>query len=741
MFRYFLCIVLFFLLPLPDAFSQIVNPRAGQFEPSKDPVRIRADRVTYDKAIDRYIAEGNVEIWQGNRRLTADFVTLDSKSDEAEAIGHVVIVQGTDVLQGERMKIDLETNLGIIIQGTLFLRRQHYYLRGEEIERVGEDTYLIRNGSFTTCDGDVPAWRFTGREALVTFEEYATVQWATFQIKNIPIFYLPYLVVPVKTERQSGFLIPRVGYSTTAGVLFDNAYFWAISKNTDATFYLDLESARGIGEGLEYRYVRTANSLGKFYGYHISEMESYRNRRTEQLDRSPDRWILDFQHQEYFQPNLYANMRLREISDRQYFRDYSKRYEEQFQEQIYSFASLTKDWERMSLYGEARRTVDLRAEDKSTLQTYPVVNFSAIPRRVLGPVHLSADSLYAYYYQESGAPFQRLDINPRLSLPWRWKAFDLTPELGGRETLYLTDSGEQIHRTLWDFNLTGATEISRIYDTGSERIPKLKHLIRPELTYTYIPNVDQTNIPLPARNIPVPVTLDQSFGIMNLRRIYNYDFVIPQKNAFTLSVTQRLIGKIVNPKNPDAPASYHEYAYLRLSQSYDINETTRSLTSDADQRRPYGVTTAEVRIQVPYVSLYNLSSYDLNTQAFLSSYSSVGMNDKRGDSLSVGYSWESGQASSIIAGLPPGTPVGVGTNQVSAYATVRVLPSLDLTYGLQYSLVDNLLIDTRYGVIYRSQCWSVEFIYIQTPVIAGTPAENKFMLLFNLGGLTSIGLK
>ncbi|RPJ42349.1 MAG: LPS-assembly protein LptD, partial [Deltaproteobacteria bacterium] len=211
-----------------------------KFEAVREPVRIQADQVSYDHKDEAYVAEGKVEIFQGDRKLSADRVTLSGKTNEVEASGNVILVQGEDILRSERIKVDLDTSLGIIVRGTLFLKKQHFYLRGEEIERIGEGTYRIRKGSLTTCDGDWPDWRFTSREIVVTLEDYAAIEGATFEIKNVPVLYFPYLLFPVKAQRQSGFLFPRVTFSNLSGVELNNAFYWAISKNMDATFYLDL---------------------------------------------------------------------------------------------------------------------------------------------------------------------------------------------------------------------------------------------------------------------------------------------------------------------------------------------------------------------------------------------------------------------------------------------------------------------------------------------------------------------
>ena len=144
---------------------------ALKLESSAEPIRIQADQITYDQHQDTYTAEGKVEIFQGDQKLTADRVTLNSKTSEIEATGKVILVKGEDVLRSEKMTLNLDTNRGIIIRGSLFLKKQHFYLRGEEIERIGEETYRVRKGTLTSCDGDWPAWRLTSQEMVVTLQE------------------------------------------------------------------------------------------------------------------------------------------------------------------------------------------------------------------------------------------------------------------------------------------------------------------------------------------------------------------------------------------------------------------------------------------------------------------------------------------------------------------------------------------------------------------------------------------
>ncbi|MBP1713962.1 MAG: lptD [Deltaproteobacteria bacterium] len=696
----------FFLALLLTGFAADSDGQQVQvlkFDSVREPVRIQANEVSYDHKEEVYTAEGKVEIFQGDRKLSADRVTLSGKSNEVEATGNVILVQGEDVLRSERMKINLDTSLGIIVRGTLFLKKQHFYLRGEEIERIGEETFRIRKGSLTTCDGDWPAWRFTSREVVVTLEEYASIYGAKFEIKNVPVLYSPYLIFPVKTQRQSGFLIPRLTYSNLSGVEFNTAYYWAIAKNMDATVYLDLTSKKGIGEGLEYRYVRKEDSSGKFYAYHLRELESYREKRTDQLDRKPDRWEVDFQHEEYFDSSFFAKTRLRSLSDRQFLKDYGATYEDRSSEQAFSFVSLTKNWESTSLFGEARHSVDLRQEDKTTLQNYPVVNFTGLRKQLGGsPFYYSFHSAYGNFWREEGVSGNQADLHPRLSMPLRWGFLEVTPEAGVRETLYSVHNGDQdTHsRESWDFRTAAAAEMFRVFDTGSTTVPKLKHIIRPEISYSYLPDTNQHLIPFPYLSY--------------------YDPTMPKGNAITVAISQRLIGKI---SEGPGKSRYQELAYFKLSQTYDISEANRDLVPGSQPRRPFGAVTGELRgYWLQYVTAENITTYDPSRNRFLNSYSLISLSDGRGDSLTVEYSW--------IDGVQ---------DQINAWLRVRLHPSLDAIYGKRYSRREKQSLETSYGIQYRHQCWTVDLTYLETPDIAGTPAEKKFLLQLNLMGVTSIG--
>ena len=103
------------------------------------------------------------------------------------------------------------------------------------------------------------AGSWSSDSVTLTLEEHAFLKNAVLKVKGVPLFYLPVMYYPInKEDRATGFLIPTYGSSTIRGQTLSNAFFWAINRSQDATFYHDCYSKTGQGFGGEYRYVAGA---------------------------------------------------------------------------------------------------------------------------------------------------------------------------------------------------------------------------------------------------------------------------------------------------------------------------------------------------------------------------------------------------------------------------------------------------------------------------------------------------
>ena len=90
-----------------------------------------------------------------------------------------------------------------------------------EVQAVKQVDLSFEEGTFTTCrcpeEGRNP-WEIRAEETDVEVGGYATTRNSSFHILGFPIIWLPWMRYPVKTERETGFLLPEFSISGRSGV-------------------------------------------------------------------------------------------------------------------------------------------------------------------------------------------------------------------------------------------------------------------------------------------------------------------------------------------------------------------------------------------------------------------------------------------------------------------------------------------------------------------------------------------
>ena len=144
------------------------------------------------------------------------------------------------------------------------------YFTGERLERLGPRRFRVTKGGFTACVQPTPRWQFTSGSMVIELDDYVIATNTVLRVKGVPLFYWPYLYYPIQSDdRATGFLMPTYGTSTFRGQAISNAFFWAIGRSHDATFFHDWFTRAGQGAGVEYRYVAKPDSSGnvRFYRF------------------------------------------------------------------------------------------------------------------------------------------------------------------------------------------------------------------------------------------------------------------------------------------------------------------------------------------------------------------------------------------------------------------------------------------------------------------------------------------
>ncbi len=200
-------------------------------------------------------ANGHVEvIWQ-DYVIYADVIEFNLKSRELFAEGRVTMSTKDMVLSGEKMKFNLKTKTGELVD-TYGLITPFVRYDTDRLTQTDRETLTFKRLEFTSCAQIFPRWKMTSRRGKIKKDKYVEMTDVLLRIKNIPVFYLPYLRYPVQKDgRGTGLLFPGIGNSDMRGFFLQNQFFWAIKPNLDMTFGLDYFSKLGVGVGDELRYL------------------------------------------------------------------------------------------------------------------------------------------------------------------------------------------------------------------------------------------------------------------------------------------------------------------------------------------------------------------------------------------------------------------------------------------------------------------------------------------------------
>ncbi len=716
---------------------------------TQHPWVLEADEIAYDRKLDQYRARGNVKISKADKQLTADFIRFNHKTMHAYAQGNVVLTVGQDILSGSSLEIDLDKQVGSIEDAYLFLKENNFHIKGHKIQKTGENTYRIDEATITTCDGDKPDWRITGKDIKIKEDGAGTAKHATLQVRNMPVLYSPYFYYPARSDRQTGFLMPEYSSSDRKGERYIQPFFWAISDSSDATFYADYMSTRGLKLGAEYRYFLSERSHGTLMldGFQDRKVDDgtgdsskkygFGDDPVDVLRTNQNRFWFRASHHQQLPYDIFAKLDLDIASDQDYLREFRDAYMgyadtqqyflNMFKRQIDDLndplrvnrLNLNRIWPKFSFNFEPRWNDDTRRDGDTsrTLQRLPFIGFDGAKQKILtSPFYLDLASQYNYFWRDEGTRGQRIDVHPRFYLPFRVKNYlTIEPSVGLRETVYRLDkknfndessNDRWSHRELFDTRLDFFTEIAKVYDLEGQGSEKIKHTIRPQVTHEFIPDANQGGLP-------------------------DFDPIdrIDKTNKITYSLTNTLTSKSkaveVQPAIPEQTTAggnrqppvnydYNDFFRFAVEHSYDFKKSDRSFSP---------IFARLDIIPANYIRVDADAAWSVYDSEFLSHNLQASLWDRRGDRLYVDYRYAK-QSKEIDN---PRT-----IHSIYGSLTARLTDRLSILVDHGHNLETRSRVRTGAGFTYTARCWSFNFKYTDRP------DDRIFQFKLNLFGLGEI---
>lgn len=241
--------------------------------PTTDPVTIDSATQSYKAGV--YTLDGAVVITLATvgappRIIQADHIEYDSNSGDLTATGHLVLSGGVNQerISASHGTLNIRTATGrfydvsgsvgmspsVVRHRMVYTTDSPFLFTGRLVVKSGPQNYDVYDGTVTSCQLPHPDWLLASAHISVAPEK-ASAHNSTFRLLNVPILFLPYVTHPIDGEaRQSGFVIPTFGYSSTRGVYFGEEFYLAINRSTDLTVGAEYFSLRGFSQMVAFRY-------------------------------------------------------------------------------------------------------------------------------------------------------------------------------------------------------------------------------------------------------------------------------------------------------------------------------------------------------------------------------------------------------------------------------------------------------------------------------------------------------
>lgn len=516
------------------------------------PVTITADssKGTYP---DNATFTGNVDINQGNSRLQADEVQLHQKQPEGavepvrtvDALGNVHYDDNQVILKGPKAWSNLNTKDTNVWEGDYQMVGRQGRGKADLMKQRGENRYtILENGSFTSCLPGSNTWSVVGSEVIHDREEQVAEIWnARFKLGPVPVFYSPYLQLPVGDKRRSGFLIPNAKYSTTNYFEFYLPYYWNIAPNMDATITPHYIHKRGnIMWENEFRYLTQAGA-GLMELDYLPSDKVFQDEHPTEGDKH--RWLFYWQHAGVMDQVWRFNVDYTKVSDSSYFNDFSSKYgssTDGYATQKFSVGYAVQNFDATVSTKQFQVFSD---QSTPTYGAEPQLDVNWYQNNV-GPfdTRVYAQAVHFVNTDSDMPEATRVHLEPTINLPWSndWASLNTEAKLmathyqqkniDNYNTTKNAHLEESVNRTLPQFKMDGKLIFERDMGLLADGYTQT---LEPRMQYLYVPYRDQSNI----QNYDSSLLQSDYSGLFRDRTYGGLDR-IASANQLTTGVTTRV---------------------------------------------------------------------------------------------------------------------------------------------------------------------------------------------------------
>jgi LPS-assembly protein len=230
-----------------------------------------------------------------------------------------------------------------------------------------------------------------------------------------------------------------------------------------------------------------------------------------------------------------------------------------------------------------------------------------------------------------------------------------------------------------------------VFTVNNRFADKVQHALVPAVGYTFVPNISQEDLP--------------SFDTLDS---------IDEQNLITWSITNIFTSR-KSYADPDGnqTQSYRDFALVKLSQSYDLND------EDEDDSHPFSDLLLEIEASPGRPLLFDMdTTWSFNDSEYKTLNLSTTVKDKRDDALYLEYRYNREVSESILSKVD-----------------VRLHQNLMAYYAVEKNLLADATLETQVGLTLTRQCWTIDLFRIESD------DDTSVSFLVTLNGIGAFGKK
>ncbi len=688
-----------------DPLARLLTPATGA-KPQASATRFTADQGLVS-ALSASLA-GSVKVAKGDLRLQAPHVELNRRTNELRA-SNVDFGSPTLAIHSANARVDLNRGTG------QFDQAQYYYSRNNtqgSANQIAVDRNAQRSKlnqvTYSSCARGHEFWQLRARQLdLDQATGRGRAYGVTLAIKHVPLLYLPYLSFPINHQRQSGWLVPRIGLKRDSGLDLTLPYYWNIAPNQDATFYPRILTKRGVMLGGEYRLL-TPHSRSQVDAELLPYDKVY----------GGTRGAFKILSSASPKPGFYSNLLYQYVSDSQYLNDLDNNLD------LLSPSYL-------------ERHLDLRYTRRNWTALARLQGFQIIDKNLFSPANTPYDRLPQLQFNgdwtgHHGLDYQfygefvnfdnpsanrvngtRIDLQAGLSLPLEWPAGFIQPSVKYRYTAYnlrgaAPGASQNPQRAAPIVSVDSGVFFDRPVDwswLGGAGTQTLE----PRLYYLYVPYRNQNAIPLFDTT-----AIDRSYSWLFMNNRFTGADRLGDANQLTAALTTRITNN----------ATGRERFYAAIGDILYFNNRRVTLAGGPPQTSFTSGPIAEARIGLNHgFSLRGSLQWDPQLASTSRS------------ALDLTYQPDDQHLVSLTHSFSKGT-----LNQLDLSFIWPINDRWSVLGRWNYSLAYQQNVDTFAGFEYDDCCWAIRMVARRHRLTAqDNQSSDSVYLEVELKGLANVG--